>query len=525
MRFLVYIGLLFTTILQSCQENHQTNEAASMPNIIFIMTDDHAVDAISAYNDKLIRTPNIDRIAKQGLQFNEAFVTNSICGPSRAVILTGKMSHKNGFMANTDVFDGNQASLPKYLQKAGYYTSIQGKWHLKTEPQGFDEYNILIDQGEYYQPRFYNGTDTSVTEGYTTNVITDKALAVLQKKKKSDKPIFLMVHHKAPHRNWMPDTTHLINGKEKEYPLPETFWDDYDSRSKAAKEQDMRIENMFLGMDMKMKLENGQASETGTGGNPTAPSYKWWMRDYDRLTEAQQQVWDAYYDPIIQSFKESKLSDKELTQWKYQRYMNDYLKCVQSVDDNVGRILDYLEENNMADNTLVIYTSDQGFYLGEHGWYDKRFMYEPSFRTPLLIQYPRRIKRSKSIHQLVQNVDFAPTILDAAGIPVPKEMQGKSLTPFFEEKPAQWRENLYYHYYQDGVWHFVDKHLGIRTSRYKLIYFYEIDTWELYDLQTDPNELNNIYGQKSMQSLTDSLKSELKELIKHYDDTTAPNIQ
>jgi len=519
-----YLLISFCLIgLWACDKNG-TEEQLPPPNIIFIMTDDHAVDAISAYGSNLISTPHIDRIAKHGMQFDNAFVTNSICGPSRAVIMTGKFSHKNGFKSNRDTFDGNQATLPKYLQQAGYYTAIAGKWHLKSTPQGFDEYSVLLDQGEYYSPQFYNGTDTTVVEGYATNVITDKALQVLDTQKDGEKPIFLMIHHKAPHRNWMPDTTHLSSGKEKVYPFPETFWDDYKTRTDAASKQDMRIENMFLGMDMKLMLPNAQEDETGTGGDPKAPSYTWWMRDYNLMTDDQREVWDAYYGPINEAYQNNPPKGKALTEWKYQRYMNDYLKCVQSVDDNVGRVLDYLEENGLSDNTLVIYTSDQGFYLGEHGWYDKRFMYEPSFRTPLFMQLPTKLKGKQKNEKLVQNIDFAPTMLAAAGVAIPSDMQGESLLSLGDKKNQRWRDQLYYHYYQGGTWHFVEKHVGIRTERYKLIFYYDLGDWELYDLQSDPQEVNNLYRDATYKPLSDSLKVELQGLATTYEDTTALNL-
>lgn len=523
-------SLPFLLLIFACKPEHTnttTTEAEqTLPNIIFIMSDDHAKRAVSSYGSDLISTPNIDKIANNGVLFNNAFVTNSICGPSRAVFLTGKFSHINGFMANQDTFNGDQATLPKYLQQAGYYTSVMGKWHLKSTPQGFDEYSILLDQGEYYNPQFYDGTDTTIADGYSTTVITDKAISVLEKQKEHNKPVFLMVHHKAPHRNWMPDTTHLVNGEEKIYPIPESFYDNYEGRSAAATEQDMRVDDMFLGMDLKLFLENGMEDETGTGGNSTAPSYQWWLRDYNRMNDAQKAAWDSYYEPIIEEFFATEKTGNDLLEWKFQRYMNDYLKSIQSVDDNIGRVLNYLEENNMTENTLVIYTSDQGFFLGEHGWYDKRFMYEPSLSMPLVMQFPNKIEKGKKVDKLVQNLDLAPTILTAAGLSVPADMQGKPLQNTWENNAdEQWREKIYYHYYQNGSWHFVNKHLGIRTDRYKLIYFYDLDAWELYDLQEDPEETDNLYNTEKYEALGDSLKQELNELIVQYDDQTAVEIQ
>ncbi len=510
----------FSLGIVSCNKDGENTKEKQSPNIVFIMTDDHAKRAVSAYSTELLETPHIDRLGKSGITFDNAFVTNSICGPSRAVFLTGKFSHINGFKANQDTFDGNQATLPKYLQKAGYYTSVVGKWHLKSTPQGFDEYKVLIGQGEYYNPTIITENDTSVIEGYSTNIITDLAMDVMNRAKESNKPFFVMVHQKAPHRNWMPDSKHLRLA-EKDYPLPDTFYDNYETRTAAAREQDIEIDDMYLGLDMKLPVFSKE-EETGTGGNPKVASYNWWKHNYESLTSEQRAAWDAYYSPLINEYYESNLSGKDLTEWKYKRYINDYAKCIMSVDDNLGRILDYLDENDLADNTLIIYTSDQGFFLGEHGWYDKRFMYEPSLAIPLLMRYPKKMKKGIRVKELVQNLDLAPTILDAAGVDIPEDMQGKSLLQFFsDKKPGNWRKKIYYHYYQDGVWHYVKKHLGIRDDRYKLIYFYDIDDWELYDLVKDPEEVENLYHLDEYSHLTDSLKGELKGLIELYKDDTA----
>lgn len=407
-----------------------TDSENQKPNIIFIMTDDHARKAMSAYSDDLIQTPNLDRIAQEGIKFNNAYVTNSICGPSRAVALTGKHSHINGFKANFDRFDGSQMTLPKYLSNAGYYTAIVGKWHLVSEPEGFDEYSIMVDQGEYYSPQFFDGIDTVSVEGYATEIITQKAINLFERQKNSGKPIFLMLHQKAPHRNWMPSINDLENGEEKRYPFPETFFDDYATRSKASVMQDMRVEDMYLGYDLKLYLKE---SESNSGGdrNSAKYSYSWLQGEFDRMTSAQKIAWEKYYKPITEAYYSNKPIGDELLKWKYNRYMNDYLKSVKSVDDNVGILLDYLQKENLDQNTLIIYTSDQGFFLGEHGWFDKRFMYEPSLAIPLVMRYPGKIKGGISTDKLVQNLDFAPTILKAAGLEVPKEMQGKSLDVFF----------------------------------------------------------------------------------------------
>ena len=491
------------------------------PNIIFIMTDDHSKRAMSAYSHDLIETPHLDKIAENGIKFDNAFVTNSICGPSRAVFLTGKFSHINGFKSNDeDVFDGSQPTLPKYLKDAGYYTTIIGKWHLGSVPQGFDQFDILIDQGEYYSPRFFNGKDTVVTPGYATDLITEKAIRLFEEQKNSGKPVFMMLHQKAPHRNWLPDVKDLENSKDKEFPLPATFFDDYSTRSQAAVKQDMRIENMFLGYDLKVNLKQ-EKDETGTGGDSRNNSFTWLNSDLARMNKEQRMAWDKYYKPISDAYYNNKLIGADLLRWKYNRYMNDYLKTVKSVDDNIGILFDYLKKTGLDKNTLIIYTSDQGFFLGEHGWYDKRFMYEPSIQIPLVMSYPGYIKRHITEKALVQNVDLAPTILQAAGVPVPADMQGNSLMPFFTgRKVNNWRDKLYYHYYENTV-HHVEKHFGIRTTRYKLIYFYDIRDWELYDLKKDPHEVKNLYHNPRYKKTADQLKQQLKGLISQYKDTTA----
>lgn len=518
-----FILFLFLSFF-GCQSNTDTTEGetSKRPNVIFIMTDDHSKRAMSAYTDELMQTPYLDQLASEGVIFDRAFVTNSICGPSRAVFLTGKFSHKNGFKSNHDTFDGSQPTLAKYLQQAGYYTSVVGKWHLVSRPEGFDEYNILLGQGEYYNPRFTNGTDTVKEIGYSANLITDHALEIIDKVKDGEKPFFMMLHHKAPHRNWMPDAKHLKAFTEQEFKIPATFFDDYKTRSSAATMQDMEVKNMYRSSDMKLPVfEN----DPGSGGMPTFNMAGQWKLMYEDLTPDQQAAWDEYYQPIIKDYYEKNPQGKELAEWMYQRYMNDYTKSVMAVDDNIGRVLDYLKENNLDENTLIIYTSDQGFFTGEHGWYDKRWMYEPSLGIPLVVRYPKELDKGKRSNAMVQNVDLAPTILDFVGAEIPADMQGMSLKPTLKGEVEDPRESIYYHYYQSTGWHTVPKHLGVRTGQYKLIYFYELDQWELYDLKDDPEEVNNIYGEESSASLTQSLKQELKRLIEKYDDDTAPDFQ
>lgn len=518
MKIFLILFSLFLVVSCTPQKKIAGNQK---PNIIFIMTDDHSRKAMSAYSNELIKTPNLDRIANEGLKFNNAFVTNSICGPSRAVALTGKHSHINGFKANFDRFDGSQMTLPKYLTQAGYYTAIVGKWHLVSVPQGFDEYSVMVDQGEYYSPQFFDGKDTVTVEGYATEIITKKAIDLFERQKNSGKPVFLMLHQKAPHRNWMPNISDLETGGEKVYPFPETFFDDYATRSKAAAMQDMRVEDMYLGYDLKLYLKE---LEPDSGGDERSAknSYGWMQGEFDRMTAAQRSAWEKYYKPITEAYYSSKPIGDEMLKWKYNRYMNDYLKTVKSVDDNIGILLNYLEKNKLDKNTLIIYTSDQGFFLGEHGWFDKRFMYEPSLAIPLVMRYPGKIKAGITTDKLVQNLDFAPTILKAAGVEVPADMQGKPLDVFFKGKdPENWQKEIYYHFYESNAWHQVQKHFGIRTERYKLIYFYDLKDWELYDLQKDPNELDNLYRKSEYQDLANHLKKELKKLIVKYKDNTA----
>lgn len=485
------------------------------PNIIFIMSDDHAVRAVSAYGDSLIHTPNLDRIANEGMLFKNSFVTNSICAPSRAVMLTGKYSHLNGLRDNRDEFDGSQITFPKLLQMAGYQTSIIGKWHLKTTPTAFDYWNILIDQGEYYNPRMIEMGDTLNHIGYTSDLITDMALDQLSKRDLS-KPFCMLFHHKAPHRNWMPNPKYFDLFKDKEIPIPANLHDDYTNRTRAAREQDLRIEDMFLSMDMKLH-EEYYGTETGTGGGPKSfDAGRSWKNSYERLTPEQKAAWDAHYDPINKKYKEARLTGKALTEWKYRRYMEDYLASVASVDESVGRILDYLDQYGLAENTIIVYTSDQGFYLGEHGWYDKRFMYEESLRMPLMIRYPKAVQSGSYNEDIVLNLDFAPTFLDFAGIDIPDDMQGRSLRSIMSGKaPSDWRTSMYYEYFEfPHGWHSVKKHYGVRTKDYKLIRFYDDnwEEWELFDLAKDPNEMNNVSEDPSYQKLRQELFIELNKL-------------
>ncbi|MBM3401788.1 MAG: sulfatase [Bacteroidetes bacterium] len=481
-------------------------QQSKKPNIIIILTDDHAVSTIGAYCSKYGATSHIDRLAKEGALFNKAFVVNSICGPSRAVLLTGKYSHVNGMRDNRDTFDASQDVFPARLKASGFQTAWIGKWHLVSYPQGFTYWNILPGQGQYYNPDLINMQgDTIRKQGYVTDVITELTLDFLDNRD-SSKPFFVVVGEKAPHRTWMPDIQDLGRFDQVNFPLPKNFYDRYTDRI-AAGMQDMSIEKtMKLGYDLKMKSEP----------DALAASF------LARMDPDQRLKWNAYYDKIDEDFRKQKLKGRELTEWKFQRYMRDYYSTTLSLDRNIGKILSYLDQNNLSKNTIVVYTSDQGFYMGEHGWFDKRFMYEESMRTPLIIRYPGVIKPGVISNQIVSNVDFAPSFLEAAGLPIPAAIQGKSMMPLLRNFKTSIRKSAYYHFYEYPGEHSVLKHFGIRTSRFKLIRFYEHkDFWELYDLEKDPNEMKNLYGLKNYRSITEDLKAQLQQLCEENKDETA----
>ncbi|MGL4851169.1 MAG: sulfatase family protein [Phocaeicola sp.] len=481
-------------------------------NILFIMSDDHSYQTISAYDKRFASTPNIDRIGNEGVIFKNSFVANSISGPSRACMLTGKHSHKNGFTNNSAQFDGAQQTFPKLLQQAGYQTAVVGKWHLSSDPTGFDYWNILVGQGEYYKPTFIENGVKGEREGYATNVTTDIALDWLETTRDKDKPFCLLLHHKAPHRSWMPDTKYLGMFDDVEFPLPNNFYDTYSDRI-AAKQQEMSI---FKDMDLIYDLKMADKENEIRGTTPSMERAGRLMCN-SRMSVEEKMAWDAYYDPIIAEYKQINPKGKSLAEWKYQRYMRDYMTVIHSVDENIGRVLDYLEKNALLENTLIVYTSDQGFYMGEHGWFDKRFMYEESFRTPLLMRYPNGIKGE--ITQLVQNIDYAPTFLSIAGVDVPSDVQGESILPLLKSgKVEKWRNSLYYHFYEYPAEHAVKRHYGVRNDRYKLIHFYnDIDVWELYDLQNDPSEMNNIYESDEYEYVKKQMHNELVVLQNKYD--------
>ena len=472
--------------------------ASARPNILFIFSDDHAVQAMSCYGSKVNRTPNIDRIAKEGATFQLNFCANSICAPSRASVLTGKHSHLNG-VPTWERFDGTQTTFPQLLQKAGYRTGIFGKWHLESDPTGFDEWMVYPGQGNYYNPDYLTATGQVHRTGYAPELTTDLSLDFIRRQKDSGQPFLLMCHFKAPHRNWMPGPKYLNLYDDMVIPEPPTLFDDYSGRASPAAQNEMEIgRDLRMGTDLKCPVARGDT----VGG-------------LERMTPEQRKAWDAAYGPENAEFLKHPLSGKELVRWKYQRYMKDYLRCVAAVDDNVGRLLDYLKETGLDQNTIVIYSSDQGFYLGEHGWFDKRWMYEESFRMPLVMRWPGVIRPGTVVEELTQNIDYAPTFLEACGLPAPREMQGRSFLPLLKREKIEWRDALYYHYY-DPQEHHVAPHYGIRTKEFKLIRFYTTDEWELFDLKKDPMELRSVYADPAYAGVREKMKARLEDLKKLY---------
>lgn len=505
------------------------------PNILFIMADDHAYRAISAYGGDLIETPNIDRLAREGMRFDRCFVPNSLSGPSRACILTSKFSHKNGFTDNSHVFDGDQQTFPKLLQAAGYNTAVIGKWHLTSMPQGFDHYDILVGQGEYYCSDFINEQGRYRSEGYATDLIADKSIEWLEGRKSSDQPFALLCWHKAPHRCWIPPQRYMGIYNQTTFPEPDNLFDDYSTRTRAAHEQQMEIDRHFReGWDLKLvkpdqmdkddpQLVYADANNLNVG--------EWKARQYDarsiqgvynRMNDEQKRAWDEAYADRIAQYENNTMTHDELVRWKYQQYMQDYCATIKALDDNVGRVIDYLESIGELDNTIVIYTSDQGFYTGEHGWFDKRFAYEESLRTPMIVRYPAAVKSGTSTEALVMNIDIAPTLLDYAQTAIPTDMQGCSMRTVWEaggKTPRHWRDAVYYHYYEYPAEHAVKRHTAVRTDRYKLIHFYnDCDQWELYDLKNDPHEMHNLYDDPAYAKIADDMHHRLDSIQEQYED-------
>lgn len=477
--FAFAVMLTAATCAVAAPGSNSTGTATSnaRPNIVYIMSDDHAAHAISAYGSKINKTPNIDRIGREGMILENCFATNALCAPSRAVILTGKYSHLNGVYTHHDPpFDTTQITYPKLLQKNGYQTAVVGKWHLKSEPVAFDYWNILVGQGRYHNPVMINNGERVTYNGYATDVITDKAIEFLDQRD-TNKPFLLAVQHKAPHRAWDPDEKHADMYKDEDIPQPSTLFDDYSNRSSAAEKVNMRILGTLNERDVK-----------------TTPP--------------------------------TNLDKKELTNWYYQRFIKDYLRCVASVDDNVGRLMEYLKQQDLLENTVVIYTSDQGFFLGDHGWFDKRFMYEESFRMPFLVRYPKEIEAGSRSDAIVTNLDFAPTLLDFAGVSKPDVMQGTSFRPVLDGKtPSDWQKDMYYHFFEyTDAEHHAARSFGVRGQRYKLIhYYYPMNEWEFFDLEKDPQEMHSRYDDPEYADEIVHMKERLQELRKKYKDTIGPD--
>lgn len=500
--------LCCVVLLTYCGFGQQAMEKRQRPNIVFIFSDDHALKAIGAYGSTINQTPNIDRLAKEGMLFHHAMVTNSICGPSRAVILSGKYSHLNGMETNGQgvSFNGEQTTFPKLLRAAGYQTAIIGKWHLNSNPTGFDFWKVLPGQGEYYNPDFLTAAGRARQEGYVTDIITRESIGWLEARDKS-KPFLLMVQHKAPHRSWLPAPEHLNDYKDKTFPEPSSLFDSYEGRASAARNQRMEIgRDMNLFADNKV-FENGKDTKENNKGQ------------YGRMNPTQRKQLEEAYREENEAFLKDRPEGQDLVRWKYQRFIKDYLRSVASVDESVGQVLEYLKRAGLEKNTIVVYSSDQGFYLGEHGWFDKRWMYEESLHTPLLVRWPGVVKAGSQNQDMVLNLDFGETLLEAAGLKIPAEMQGRSLLPLLRgQTPKDWRKDVYYHFVESEQPHRVAKHFGVRSERYKLIYYYELGEWEFFDLQLDPQELQSRYNDPAYARLIKEHKTRLLQLQRELKD-------
>jgi arylsulfatase A-like enzyme len=492
--------------------------ANKQPNILVIFTDDHALQAISAYGSRINKTPNIDRLAQQGMLFRHAMVTNSICGPSRAVLLSGKYSHLNGVATNQAgvSFDGSQTTFPKLLQQAGYQTAIVGKWHLESDPTGFDFWKILPGQGDYYNPDFLTAAGRTREQGYVTDIITGEVLKWLGQTRDKSKPFLMMYQQKAPHRSWLPAERHLKLYENEVFPEPATLFDDYAGRASGAKNQEMEIgTHMSLFPDNKVFAPKDSAQVPGNARS-----------NFGRMTPQQWNSYYAAYKDENNLFLQNPPQGKNLVRWKYQRYIKDYLRTVAAVDEGIGQVLDYLKKEGLEDNTIVVYSSDQGFYLGEHGWFDKRWMYEESLHTPLIVRWPGKVKPGSENKDLVLNLDLAETFLDAAGVAIPREMQGRSLLPLLTgATPKDWRKEIYYHYSEYPRPHRVPHHFGVRNEQYKLIYYYKLKEWEFFDLKADPREMKSQYENPAYAATISQLKTQLRGLQQQYQDPVAKEIR
>ncbi|MFU8892815.1 MAG: sulfatase [Luteolibacter sp.] len=494
-------------------------EKPKQPNILFIFSDDHALQAITAYGNSRyaehFQTPHLDRLAADGALFVNSFCANSICGPSRACVLTGKHSVHNGFVDNSSRFDGSQPTVNKYLGAAGYETAVIGKWHLVTKPVGFDHWEVLPGQGSYWNPDFIQMDGTKKRfEGYVTDIITDKTIDWLENREDKDKPFFLMSQHKAPHRNWMPAERHLMLFEGIDLPEPETLFDDYANRSVALQKQEMTIsDHFFWGWDMFFH----EAPPAAAGMMDGLINH-----EYRRMTPLQQRSFDFAYGPRQQKFLDDlaagKLSAKDITRWKYQRYIKNYLRTIRAVDENIGRLMEYLEEAGLADNTIVIYSSDQSFFLGEKGWYDKRWMFEESLTMPFILRWPGVVKPGIRPEAMIQNIDYAPTFLDAAGLEIPADIQGRSLLPILKNEgqtPDDWRDAIYYFYTGEDT-HAVAAHDGVRTERYKLFYLPRTKEWQLFDLVEDSNEMHSVHADPAYTEVFAEMKARYTATRTHY---------
>ena len=535
---LLAMGAGFTSCSDAESENLR-------PNILFIMTDDHTQQALYAYGKGLLDTvlyPNMNRLAEEGAIFRQSFVTNSICAPSRAVLLTGKYSHINGQIDNRNLaeFNWDQQMFPKVLQDGGYQTALIGKIHLGGTPQGFDYSKTLPGQGSYYNPVFIKEGERLQYEGHSTELITQFVVDWLDGEWDRSKPFAMLYHTKAPHRNWMPEPKYLDFLEDHVFDFPDNFFDDYEGRGSAAREQEMEIVNhMYWGHDMKFENNpyTGELDERFINqlGRMTDEQLADWRSVYNPINDAflggiQEEDYEIIFQPhpreISLDFLQNSSRGLHVAKFMYHRYLRDYLKTVKAVDDGIGKVLEYLEDNDLLDNTVIVYTSDQGFYLGEHGWYDKRFMYEESFSTPLLVRYPREVQAGSEVLDMVLNLDLAPTILDYAGISKPDDMQGESWRELATGREVSWRDAIYYHYYEYPAVHMVKRHYGIRTDRYKLIHFYyDVDEWEMYDLENDPREMQSVYGDPAFSEIQEQLHKKLEELRVKYGDSDELNQQ
>ncbi|MAB81164.1 MAG: sulfatase [Planctomycetes bacterium] len=485
-----------------------SRKAPRRPNIVVIYADDHAERAIGACGSPFAHTPNIDRLAAGGMRFTQSFVANSICGPARATFLTGLHSHANGMTSNRSRLRRDVPNIAQRLQAAGYRTGVIGKWHLDSDPEGFDDWALL--RGGYYNPDLVTAAGRSPTTGYTTEIVTENALRWLEARRGKDEPFFTWISHTASHRTWRPGPQYLKRYDGTRIEEPGTLFDDYAGRSRAAAEAQMRISrDLFPAYDLKLPV-TGEGILDTNAENMLAG-----------MTEGQRAAWRAAYDDKNRAFAEAELGGKELVRWKYQRYMRDYLRCVDALDDSVGAILDYLEESGLSENTIVIYTSDQGFFLGEHGWYDKRWMYEPSLRTPLIVRWPGVTQGGSTNDRLVQNIDLAPTLAAMADLRDEPEMHGASLVPLLRGQTPPWRDAIYYHYQQldsGRTSHTVARHCGVRGERFKLMHLYDYDDWELYDLESDPDEVRNLYGNPEYAETAAALRETLADLQHRFGD-------